>query len=530
MGGRRGHRRRRGCPRAAELDAHGIAEAGRRDVLPPRGLAPFGRRGRVPRRGAASPPAGARCRPVPPRSASPRSPRCPRIEQLVLAPSEHPRRRAPRVPGAPARRARSRRLRRVSLLPHGDLQGALRGRAACALLPGSRGSRRSRSRSRSSTSASRRTRSRAGSAPSRSACSATTARSTRSTATSRGRRRASGRSGDEPALAPALDPRRVRLGAARQRARAARPRSTARDLAEALSVLVPPAWQNDPRLDDDVRDFHRYGAMLSEPWDGPAALCFTDGRTCGAALDRNGLRPLRVAVAGDELLAVSSEAGAVPLPDGAARAQDAVGAGRHPDARSRPRPAGRRRAPTRHCSPPPYGRLGRREHRPRGRSASPRPAGDGSLDARHVLHGYTREELNAMLRPLAQTGHDPVSSMGDDTAIAPLAGRDRPLTTYLRQRFAQVTNPAHRPPARAARDVGLDAARPALAVPLPATAPLPPLTVAPGLPALPVRCRGARAARPRRDVHRGGGASAARSTGSPCSPSRRSLQATRSCA
>src|SRR4029078_6284889 len=73
----------------------------------------------------------------------------------------------------------------------------------------------------------------------------------------------------------------------------------------------------DPRLDDEVRAFHRYGAMLSEPWDGPAALCFTDGRTCGAALHRNGLRPLRVAVAGDDLLAVSSEAGAVPLPDGA---------------------------------------------------------------------------------------------------------------------------------------------------------------------------------------------------------------------
>ena len=60
--------------------------------------------------------------------------------------------------------------------------------------------------------------------------------------------------------------------------------------------------------------------MLSEPWDGPAALCFTDGRISGAALDRNGLRPLRVAVAGDELVAVASEAGAVPLPDGRARA------------------------------------------------------------------------------------------------------------------------------------------------------------------------------------------------------------------
>ncbi len=70
-----------------------------------------------------------------------------------------------------------------------------------------------------------------------------------------------------------------------------------------------------------------------------------------------------------------------------------------------------------------------------------RPA-DAPLDARHVLHGYTREELNGMLRPLAQSGHDPVSSMGDDTAIPPLAGRARPFSSYLRQRFAQVTNPA----------------------------------------------------------------------------------------
>ena len=246
--------------------------------------------------------------------------------------------------------------------------------------------------------------------------------------------------GDEPALAPALD-RTGSDSAILDNALELLVREDGAEIAEALSVLVPPAWQNDPRLDDEVRDFHRYGAMLSEPWDGPAALCFTDGRTCGAALDRNGLRPLRIAVAGDELLAVSSEAGAVPMPDGVPLRRSRLGPGGvvtlDPDRgllvdSELRRDLARRR---------PYGawveggivRVG---------TGAPVTSPEGSLDARHVLHGYTREELNGMLRPLAQSGHDPVSSMGDDSAIAPLAGRDRPLTSYLRQRFAQVTNPA----------------------------------------------------------------------------------------
>ncbi len=246
--------------------------------------------------------------------------------------------------------------------------------------------------------------------------------------------------GDEPNLAPALD-RSGSDSALLDNALELLVRGEGADLAEALSVLVPPAWQNDPRLDDDLRDFHRHAAMLSEPWDGPAALCFSDGRTCGAALDRNGLRPLRVAVAGDELLAVSSEAGAVPLPDGLPVRRARLGPGGiltlDPDrgllvdAELR-RELARRR---------PYRAWFEESVLPADLGLPVEPP-EGSLDARHVLHGYTREELNAMLRPLAQTAHDPVYSMGDDTAIAPLAGRDRPLTTYLRQRFAQVTNPA----------------------------------------------------------------------------------------
>ena len=213
------------------------------------------------------------------------------------------------------------------------------------------------------------------------------------------------------------------------------------DVREALSRLVPPAWQNDPRIDEDERAMRRYHAMLSEPWDGPAGLVFTDGSTCGAKLDRNGLRPLRIAVCADGLVTVASEAGAVPLPEGVAVRRA-------------------RLAPGQLFSVDPErgvlfdGELTRSLARARpyarwvsdslvfGEQGEPLAVPEEDLAARHALHGYTREELSLMLRPIAQTGRDPVYSMGDDAPIAPLAGRARPLASYFRQRFAQVTNPA----------------------------------------------------------------------------------------
>ena len=213
------------------------------------------------------------------------------------------------------------------------------------------------------------------------------------------------------------------------------------DVREAMTMLVPPAWQNDPRIADEVRAMHRYHAMLVEPWDGPAGLVFTDGVACGAALDRNGLRPLRIAVCDDGLVAVSSEAGAVPLPEGAAVRRARLGPGQiisiDPD-RGLLFDGELKRE------------LARRKPYAEWVDASvafhdagePGVAPEGDLGPRHVLHGYTREELNLMLRPIAQTGRDPVYSMGDDAPIAPLAGRARPLASYFRQRFAQVTNPA----------------------------------------------------------------------------------------
>src|SRR5207247_2118543 len=86
-----------------------------------------------------------------------------------------------------------------------------------------------------------------------------------------------------------------------------------RDVRHALAMLVPEAWEGNPELPEPVRDFYRYHALLVEPWDGPAGLVFTDGRVVGAALDRNGLRPLRFAAAADGIVVCCSEAGAVDL-------------------------------------------------------------------------------------------------------------------------------------------------------------------------------------------------------------------------
>ncbi len=214
---------------------------------------------------------------------------------------------------------------------------------------------------------------------------------------------------------------------------------TGRDVRHAAAMLLPRAWQHDAELDEEARAFHRYHAGLVEPWDGPAAVVFTDGRVVGAALDRNGLRPLRIATAGG-IVACASEAGAIPLPDAPRVRRERVGPGQifavDPG------------AGVEHDGPLLH-RLSRR--RPYGRwlkSRTPLDPGqpvalpEDDLTRRQLAAGWTREDLTLLLRASAVDGHEPVSSMGDDTALPPLAGRARPLFSYLRQRFAQVTNPA----------------------------------------------------------------------------------------
>ena len=218
-----------------------------------------------------------------------------------------------------------------------------------------------------------------------------------------------------------------------------------RDIRHALTMLVPEAWEGNPALSPELRDYYRYHALLLEPWDGPAGLVFTDGRVVGAALDRNGLRPLRYAVCADGLVVCCSEAGAVDLSGHGSVRRGRLGPGQmiavDPERGFEENGTLKERLARRQ----PYGEWLAAGLR-RGSNGSPvdplrSPAQEQDLTARQALFGYTREELNVILRPIGARGHEPTSSMGDDTALPPLAGRARPLYSYFRQRFAQVTNP-----------------------------------------------------------------------------------------
>jgi glutamate synthase domain-containing protein 2/glutamate synthase domain-containing protein 1/glutamate synthase domain-containing protein 3 len=215
-----------------------------------------------------------------------------------------------------------------------------------------------------------------------------------------------------------------------------------RDVVHALSVLMPPAWEGNAALRADERAFYRYHARAMEPWDGPAALAFSDGRFVGAALDRNGLRPCRYKVTEQGLVVACSEVGAIELDDYRIVEKGRLGPGqmfvvdveRHrllhdhevkrELAAERPwktwaRPAGPLRAPA--------------DETPT-RSTLPLPALQRAL-------GYSNEDLRIVLRPMGAEAQDAVWSMGDDTPLAVLARVPRSAYAFFRQRFAQVTNP-----------------------------------------------------------------------------------------
>ncbi len=215
-----------------------------------------------------------------------------------------------------------------------------------------------------------------------------------------------------------------------------------RDIRHAVAMLVPEAWEGARDLDPEVRGFFRYHSCLMEPWDGPAGLVFTDGLGVGASLDRNGLRPLRYAICEDGLVVCSSEAGAVDVHGHGSVTRGRLGPGQmlfvDPsrgvllDAACKERLA----------AGGPYARWAANGLRPMSPgepvSATADPA---DLERRHVIHGYTDEELRLVLKPMAQNAKEPTYSMGDDSPLPHLGSWPRPVHHYLRQRFAQVTNP-----------------------------------------------------------------------------------------
>ncbi|MEX2328646.1 MAG: glutamate synthase-related protein [Nitriliruptoraceae bacterium] len=221
-----------------------------------------------------------------------------------------------------------------------------------------------------------------------------------------------------------------------------------RDLRHAQAMLVPQVWEGARDVDAQIRDFYRYHSALVEPWDGPAGLIFTDGVRVGAALDRNGLRPLRYHVCDDGTVVAASEVGAVrtslPTDDdqfhGTVR-RERLGPGQMLCVD--PTEGGlqeNREIKMRLASHAPYGAWLEEHLRPMG-AGQPVGAASADLLRRQHAFGFTREEVISILRPMATDGKETTSSMGYDTPIEPLSHVRRPVAHFLKQRFAQVTNP-----------------------------------------------------------------------------------------
>jgi glutamate synthase domain-containing protein 2/glutamate synthase domain-containing protein 1/glutamate synthase domain-containing protein 3 len=218
-----------------------------------------------------------------------------------------------------------------------------------------------------------------------------------------------------------------------------------RSPAHAMSMLIPEAHRGRPELPPEVRDFFAYHSSLVEPWDGPAAVAFSDGRVIGATLDRNGLRPGRWLVTRDGWVVLASETGVFDASDDQVEAKGRLLPGKLflvdlerevivPDAEIKLELARRR----------PYGRWLRERvvHIEDLPEKSPRVPRVEPLRARQLAFGWTDEDLSVLLAPTARDAAEPTGSMGSDVALAVMSDMRPPLFSYFKQLFAQVTNPA----------------------------------------------------------------------------------------
>ena len=217
-------------------------------------------------------------------------------------------------------------------------------------------------------------------------------------------------------------------------------------LAHAMMLLIPEAWAGNVLMDEKLRAFYEYNAALMEPWDGPAAIAFTDGRQIGATLDRNGLRPARYLVTDDDFVIMASEMGVLEIPQHKIIKKWRLQPGKMlmidteqgriiDDAELKADLAAR--SPYHEWLEKTQSLL---SNVPSEVSAMA-PDANTLLD-RQQAFGYTREDIEFILKPMAQTGQEAISSMGIDAALAVLSQRPRMLYDYFKQGFAQVTNPA----------------------------------------------------------------------------------------
>ncbi|MEJ2376958.1 MAG: glutamate synthase large subunit, partial [Pseudolabrys sp.] len=216
-------------------------------------------------------------------------------------------------------------------------------------------------------------------------------------------------------------------------------------LAHAMMMMIPEAWAGNPLMDAERRAFYEYNAALMEPWDGPAAIAFTNGRQIGATLDRNGLRPARYLVTRDDRIVMASEMGVLKIPE-----KDIVKKWRLQPGmmllvdldEGRLIPDTELKATLAKSHPYKEWLANTQivlEDLPAAVNAP--PISNLALLDRQQMFGYTQEDLKFLMSPMATTGEEPVGSMGNDTPISALSDRPKPLYTYFKQNFAQVTNP-----------------------------------------------------------------------------------------
>ncbi len=223
-------------------------------------------------------------------------------------------------------------------------------------------------------------------------------------------------------------------------------------IAQAMMMMIPEAWENHTTMDDNRRAFYEYHAAMMEPWDGPAAMAFTDGRHIGGTLDRNGLRPARYIVTDDDLVVMASESGVLPIPESKIiqkwRLQPGkmflidLEAGRIIDDQE---------LKNTYANAKPYKawinsvRIKLDEIKlAEGQAKQDRAQGEKeqpSLLDRQQAFGYTQEDLKFLMAPMAVAGEEATGSMGNDSPLAVMSNKLKPLYNYFKQLFAQVTNP-----------------------------------------------------------------------------------------
>jgi len=219
-----------------------------------------------------------------------------------------------------------------------------------------------------------------------------------------------------------------------------------RSLPHTLMMLIPEAWGEKYQMSQDKRGFYEYHSILMEPWDGPAAIAFTDGRIIGSCLDRNGLRPARYLVTEDKLIVMASEAGVLDFPPDKIKNKGRVGPGQMllvDTVQKRILYDGEIKAVTSRLQP--YRRWvieNRIDLRGLFDCAMPVRPDHESLMQRQIAFGYTDEDISVILQPMVERASEPVGSMGNDTPLAVLSDRPKLLYNYFKQLFAQVTNPA----------------------------------------------------------------------------------------